>query len=201
MKNLLLIILLALLIACGTEPSMQEDSEYPIRIGTWQINSPSQADWIGVNATQKIKTAQRDTIVFDSPSGNSMTMSYITFTGAEGKKQDNTLLTYIDSTLNKRISWNEVDIMATRLEFPGKAVKDEQGNEVFTGFLANVTDRSVGPNRMKLTINIQYECWADIKALNLLRAVFFKKDSTEIVQYHFKTNGFIPAIRTLNGCD
>lgn len=78
------IVALMILVGCGTEPEIDEEDliEYPIQVGTWQIESATEANWKGaVQQPQKAFAStdttdgeEPDTLYIDRPDGQELSI-------------------------------------------------------------------------------------------------------------------------------
>lgn len=70
MKNLFIALLSVFVIAaCNNNPSGSERDFQPYQVGTWFVNSPDEANWVGQSSKGKLKT---DTVYVDQPDGRGL---------------------------------------------------------------------------------------------------------------------------------
>lgn len=101
MKRLsIFVVLAAVVLSCnntGSEP--EETIQYPIITGTWKINSPNDAEWIGKQSKAKISVMQsnRDTIYLNKPGEGMLRVWKDTFDPPEHRGQ--VFLSFVDSSV------------------------------------------------------------------------------------------------------
>lgn len=121
MRLFVFVLLAAVIISCN---STGNDSSYPMRIGTWELSSSTEANWVGkttdTNTKSKVATTQAigDTLVFSTPEKTVLRLWSEGFNSMTGELIVNLL--YVDSTITKSYGEeNNLNLSFIRTEFDG----------------------------------------------------------------------------------
>lgn len=171
MKNLLIILPLLFVFACGTDSNTEEEFE-PYQIGTWLITSPETADWIGESSQSK--AVQADTIHVTSPEDHNITI-------IEDTLQTNPAFDFviIDSTLNTIDANNFVNGPSIRLEF-------DQYNSNFSLSPGGVHING-NSDRYRFELGYQYQCGDGFEDPEYFNLIIYEpeENSTEVKEVHY----------------
>ena len=77
MRKIVWVIALMLVAGCSDSASVDEPSvEYPLQVGTWEISSPTRADWRGdaYMVNNAVAKAVSDTVLVTEPEGQGLTL-------------------------------------------------------------------------------------------------------------------------------
>lgn len=179
----LIIAILSLFIACSTDPG-QEGESYPYQIGTWLVQSPETADWVGIQKQSKMYLQQADTINVQTPQGQ-----YITITDQEPVVN----FSYIDST---QFDWQQADLdmSQTKVEFP-EYTAPHTGQRIQAGGHGY----GIGEESLNIRLDIHWICGRELQENQFIWVHFYHSDSTQFRHYRFHVDGFQQALDEI-GC-
>lgn len=179
MKNLLLAFLAVAFVACSS--ATESEPDYPIRSGTWVIESPTDADWVGTSNQKAMATmadsTDPDTIHIEQPGDFDMEMWNDTLHKFRLKLYDG-------------ISRDSINPAKTTVKLPGVYPDSECDNGCFTGLY---------PTSGFVQFTFDYHC-EDVKNNNII-FTFRRQDDTPYKVANFKTNGFKDAVETVAQCN
>lgn len=181
MKRLsIFVVLVALIISCN---STGNDSPYPIKIGAWQLNSETEAVWIGDLEIQESLTskAKGDTLTLSSPEG-----TFMQFTSSGEFRETGELpigFIYADTTLNESIAkeW-EIAVPRTKLYIKGI----EAGARPFR---INRRIPSVNAQALTMTMEFLYTCNQPISGSDDMKMEFYTENDSLVQVKILNTEG------------
>jgi len=193
MKKFILPLIL-LFAACGTEAEVEPDEvQYPIQIGTWQVTSPTNAEWIGAQPSgfggaqySMDATAQGDTVRIDTPGEFELTI-----TALDDSSDLDFELAWVDT-----IRWENginFDIKLPRGPFGG-------GGQYFAGPI----DRWGVEPGVKLEFQTRYTCGHPLDEFKPIEWALFFGDkpydpSTDRLKAHYQVyaEGYVETLNHL----
>lgn len=202
MKKLLAIILLFILsFGCGKVTDSHKDSIYPIIVGSFSIDSPGTAHYIGTvmppNSTgsafgfSKASTASVDTILINNPIQRGIEIDTVN----SAQMNFDFYMVFTDSTLNDSVrKANNITINGAMPELKpvgqnnNAIVLGENGGAAsFTKYYIQVTFNMIYNSQ-----NVQF--YGSNDPIGYLDFRVFKNDTTLFRVYRFVTNGLVPTL-------
>lgn len=183
MKNLLIAFLVFVIAACGILSSDEPEPEFePYTVGTWEIVSPMEAEWIGKHSS-KIKPltmSESDTLYLDSPGERGLSIAE---ENADPSWPMN--LTMVDSTLNKD-NYSMGDI---RRNF-------KRGTPIGFGGISG----SLEGDHIKITFDLSYNCdfSEPVTDADTLGIVLINGETQDTLVYNYEVTGIADAASDLN---
>lgn len=112
------IAVLVLMVGCGTD-AMEEESIYPFTVGAWQVNSPTNASWVGMSSdiSASFRTMdvseEPDTIDLREPGDHELSLYR-----EDDSPPNYFMITFTDHTLDRTIRAEESIIISPTIVMP-----------------------------------------------------------------------------------
>lgn len=166
------VVALLFLIACGTEPEVEEESPYPMRIGTYEVQSEVNAEWVGIADKAQHKV----------------------FASVEGAAQVDTILVSDTTNHNMRIYHPEDEHEESfYIEFEGEGLMHNRYRPSlsFTGRDSQFKTNGSGRSNNTLHLSMLYICDSGREPYTEdLVLTLYDEDLDDTKVYRFESEGF-----------